>query len=68
MVKWGFANEDKCECGEVQSMDHLLICSKLPTKCTTQDLVEANKNAIDVAKYWENIFSDLTIENSDSDK
>lgn len=53
MVRWGFAEDNKCECGLVQDEDHLLICRKLPSRCSLQDLAEGNQSAILVAQHWE---------------
>jgi hypothetical protein len=50
MVKWGLSNNDKCECGEIQTMDHILQCS--PTECTAQDLTEVNDHAMKCIKRW----------------
>ena len=44
MQKWGF-NEDgqtTCECGDEQTMKHLLVCPILPQPCTHEDLEEFN--------------------------
>ena len=44
MQKWGF-NEDgqtTCECGNEQTMKHLLVCPILPQPCTHEDLEEFN--------------------------
>ncbi|KAL1454906.1 hypothetical protein WDU94_009035 [Cyamophila willieti] len=53
VVKWKLAEEDKCECGAVQNMEHLLNCPNLPTQCNQEDLFAATESAIQVAKYWE---------------
>ncbi|VVC38064.1 Hypothetical protein CINCED_3A009090 [Cinara cedri] len=54
MVKWDFNNkeDDKCECGERQTDEHLLNCTMNPTQCTKNDLAQVNKNAIDTATHW----------------
>ena len=47
MQKWGF-NEDgqtACECGDEQTMTHLLVCPILPQPCTHEDLEEFNHRA-----------------------
>ena len=44
MQKWGF-NEDgqtTCECGNEQTIKHLLVCPILPQPCTHEDLEEFN--------------------------
>ncbi|KAF0733297.1 pleckstriny domain-containing family F member 1 [Aphis craccivora] len=53
MVKWRLKNEDgKCDCGERQTDEHLLICTKNPIICTKDDLIQANQNAIDLVTHW----------------
>lgn len=52
MKKWGIKDHDKCECGAVQDMKHLLRCPNLNISCTEEDLLSANENAIQVAKHW----------------
>ena len=40
MQKWG-SNEDEqttCECGDEQTMKHMLVCPILPQPCTYEDL------------------------------
>jgi hypothetical protein len=43
-----------CECGEEQTMDHLLECYECLITCSEKDLMIANQRAIDMAKYWLN--------------
>lgn len=50
--KWGYIDDDSCECGAVQGEDHLLSCPNLPNMCTIEDLTLANDKAITVAEYW----------------
>ena len=38
-----------CECGEIQSMQHLCACNLCPTMCTKEDLVNSRDNPIKVA-------------------
>ena len=53
MVKWRLKNEDdKCDCGERQTDEYLVICTKNPIICTKDDLIQANQNAIDLATHW----------------
>ena len=53
LVKWGYtAGSDTCECGERQTMDHLLTCPLLPSATTTDDLAEATDTALQCANYW----------------
>ena len=54
MQKWGF-NEDEqtmCECGDEQTMKHLLVCPILPQPCTHEDLEELNPRARSCAQHW----------------
>ena len=54
MQKWGF-NEDgqtTCECGDEQTMKHLLVCHILPQPCTHEDLEEFNPQARSCAQHW----------------
>ncbi|KAF0761727.1 pleckstriny domain-containing family F member 1 [Aphis craccivora] len=44
--------DDKCDCGERQTNEHLLICTENPVICTKDDLIEMNQNAIDLATHW----------------
>ncbi|KAL1445918.1 hypothetical protein WDU94_000020 [Cyamophila willieti] len=60
MVKWKLAEEDKCECGAVQNMEHLLNCPNLPTQCNQEDLFAATESAIQVAKTGRRV-SDVTL-------
>lgn len=36
-------------------MQHLLVCPNHPTTCNTQDLLEANNQAVEVDRYWQEI-------------
>ena len=54
MLKWGFSNEQEtCDCGIRQTMQHLLVCPMMDTACSPQDLATANSIAIGCAKHWE---------------
>jgi len=53
--KWKLTEDDKCECGYTQTMQHLLVYPNLPTTCNTQDLLEANNHSVEVARYWQEI-------------
>ncbi|KAI5742625.1 hypothetical protein M8J77_009365 [Diaphorina citri] len=54
LVKWKILEEgnDKCDCGAIQSEDHLLECPNLPEKCTREDLLAANNKALAVVAFW----------------
>ena len=53
-AKWGLITDEdtKCECGEIQNMEHLLSCIRCPHTCTLENLWNADENALDVARYW----------------
>lgn len=41
-----------CKCDEQQTDKHLLICTMNPTQCVKDNLVQVNKNAVNVATRW----------------
>lgn len=43
-----------CECGTIQTTQHMTQCSLCPVSCTTEDLWKATPRGIEVAKYWQN--------------
>ena len=51
MAKWGYSEQHdiQCECGEVQSMNHVLVCGET---CTTEDLWEVNERALAKVQRW----------------
>ena len=51
MAKWGYSEQHdiQCECGEVQSMNHILVCGET---CTTEDLWEVNERALAKIQRW----------------
>ena len=54
MQKWGF-NEDgltACECGDEETMKHLLVCPILPRPCTHEDLEEFKPWSRSCAQHW----------------
>ena len=53
MAKWGFNNEGQpvCECGEEETMSHLLICPLLPNPCSQADLATLTPNAVTRVQY-----------------
>ena len=53
MKKWGYMDNDLCDCGAVQDMAHLLACSQMSTTCTPEELYKAEDRAVEVAKFWE---------------
>ena len=54
MLKWGFSNEQEtCDCGIRQTMQHPLVCPMMYTVCSPQDLTTANDIAIGCARHWE---------------
>lgn len=52
MVKWGYAVDDRCDCGEIQTPEHLLVCCRMNNSCTQEDLMLATNKGINVAEYW----------------
>ena len=39
MLKWGFSSEQEtCDCGIRQTMQHLMVCPMMDTACSPQDL------------------------------
>ena len=55
MLKWGFFNEQEtCDCGIRQTMQHLPVCPMMDTACSPQNLTTAvNDTAIGCAQHWE---------------
>ena len=54
ILKWGFTNEQEtCDCGIRQTMQHLLVCHMMDTSCCPQDLRMANGITIGCARHWE---------------
>ena len=53
-VEVGFSNEQEtCDCGTRQTMQHLLVCPMMDTGCSPQALTTANDIAIGCARHWE---------------
>ena len=44
-----------CDCGEPQTMAHLLSCRLLDEACTADDLATVTERAKACARKWENI-------------
>ena len=56
MDKWGYSSEGElCNCGETQTMEHLLKCQLLGEECTMEDLCTVTDRAIACARYWRDI-------------
>ena len=54
MLKWGFSNEQEtCDCGISQTMQHPLVCLMMDTACSPHDLTMANVIAVGCARHWE---------------
>ncbi|KAL7373590.1 hypothetical protein ABVT39_010174, partial [Epinephelus coioides] len=51
MKEWKYHTEDKCSCGAVQTMSHLLECDDAP-QCSPKDLAEPTPVAVTCARYW----------------
>ena len=53
MQRWGYDDgEATCDCGEEQTMEHLLICPLLPDPCTLEDLEALNDQAKACVQHW----------------
>ena len=53
MKKWGYVDNDLCDSGHVQDMEHLMTCEQMPTTCTLEEVYKVEDNAVEVAKYWQ---------------
>ena len=49
--KWGFTQDDACECGEEQTMSHVLQCPLAPPH-DDEDLWDATERGIETARFW----------------
>ena len=54
MQKWGYSRdvETSCDCGEDQTMQHLLVCPLKPEPCTASDLETFNSKARSCTLHW----------------
>ena len=48
----GYRDNQFCSCGDLQTMQRLLLCEKLNQTCTTADIHMTNSTAIETALYW----------------
>ena len=58
MRRWGYLNDAQSvefDCGEPQTMTHLLSCRLLDEACTADDLATLTERAKACARKWENI-------------
>ena len=58
MRRWGYLDDAQsvdCDCGEPQTMAHLLSCRLLHEACTADDLATVTDRAKACARKWENI-------------
>ena len=58
MRRWGYLDDAQsvdCDCGEPQTMAHLLSCRLLDEACTADDLATVTERAKACARKWENI-------------
>ena len=58
MRRWGYLDDAQsvdCDCGEPQTMAHLLSCRLLDEACTADDLATVTERAKACARNWENI-------------
>lgn len=51
MRKWGLAENDKCECEEVQNERYIFEGPNLNVECRVKDVQDMNENAIRLVKY-----------------
>ena len=52
MLKWGLSNEQEtCDCGIRQTMQHIRVCPIMNTACSTQDLTMPNDITIGCARH-----------------
>ena len=55
MRRWGYLDDDQsvdCDCGEPQTMDHLLSCRLQDEACTADDLATVTERAMECARKW----------------
>lgn len=54
LARWGYTDQGniQCDCGEDQTVKHMLHCRLCPASCTEDDLHEGTQKALEVAKYW----------------
>ena len=55
MRRWGYLDDDQsvdCDCGEPQTMAHLLSCRLLDEACTADDLATVTERAMEGARKW----------------
>jgi hypothetical protein len=54
LIRWnrGSVEDERCECGEVQNMEHLLRCPLCPVACSMDDMWSVTDSAVDVARFW----------------
>ncbi|KAI5739481.1 hypothetical protein M8J77_019764 [Diaphorina citri] len=52
LKRWGYVDDDLCDCGAAQTNGQLLTCGQLQQTCTQNDLLAANDRALYVADYW----------------
>ena len=58
MRRWGFLDDAQsvdCDCGEPQTMAHLLSCRLLDEACAADDVAAVTERAKACARKWENI-------------
>ena len=52
MKMWKLSHTDVCDCGERQTMSHLMTCGDAPN-CTWTDLAFPTLAGVNCAKHWE---------------
>ena len=54
MKKWKLTSSDTCECGQLQTMEHIMRCRQAP-QCTGDDLAEPNAAVLACANHWKDV-------------
>ena len=54
MAKWGLSPDGQtaCDCGQEQTMKHLLVCPLLSEPCTKEDLEALTPRGRECVEYW----------------
>ena len=57
MHRWGIRTEEdvSCDCGEIQTDEHLLNCRNMPVRCDAEDLMMVTDNAVAAAVFWSGV-------------
>lgn len=55
LKKWRISESSLCTCNEEQSIAHLFSCKACPVKCSFEDIIKLEGNAIDFLDYWKSV-------------